>query len=499
MFIYAGEDLLQCLLDIFNTMIINNSFDSAWYRSAFTMLPKTGDSSKPSNWRPIAVLKITYKIFAMLLLNRLAPFLEHEQPADQLGFRRGLGIDDAMVVLENVCGKCLAWESDIWFASLDLQKAFDRIEHDSLFQALQAQGVPDTYLQVLRRLYAGQSGIVRGSNCVFDITRGVKQGDVLSPMLFNSGLEPAMRNWKQSLKSHGLHVGAVDRLTNIRYADDLLLFAKSWKELVEMLELLVVELNRVGLQLNTSKTKLFTTSYLQHPLYIDGCGDLLAVLWGEEKHKYLGRTISGHLKRRGLVELQHRIQIGWMTFHKYKCILTNKHIALKLRLQLFDAVVSPTILFGLATLPLTKSDYHTVDKLQRKMLRLIVGWIRHDGEDWSDTMSRMNRRIAFAMTIWECKPWSWQIFSKQFRVATKIFDQQNSWAAATSTWTPTNEWQQNFSTEPKRRQGRPSKRWDDNLEKFAMNYFRMSWGTAARIRPEWQFFEQVYVQFCSSM
>jgi len=153
MFIYAGEDLLQCPLDIFNTVIINNSFDSAWYRSAFTMLPKTGDSSKPSNWRPIAVLKITYKIFAMLLLNRLAPFLEHEQPADQLGFRRGLGIDDAMVVLENVCGKCLAWESDIWFASLDLQKAFDRIEHDSLFQALQAQGVPDTYLQVLRRLY----------------------------------------------------------------------------------------------------------------------------------------------------------------------------------------------------------------------------------------------------------------------------------------------------------------------------------------------------------
>ena len=133
-----------------------------------------------------------------------------------------------------------------------------------------------------------------------------------------------------------------------------------------------------------------------------------------------------------------------MTFHKYKYILTNKHIAFKLRLQLFDAVVSPTILFGLATLPLTKSDHHTVDKLQRKMFRLIVGWIRHDGEDWSDTMSRMNRKIAFAMTIWECKPWSWQIFSKQFRVATKIFDQQNSWAAATSTWTPSNEWQQIF-------------------------------------------------------
>ena len=68
-----------------------------------------------------------------------------------------------MVVLENVCGKSLAWESEMWFASLDLQKTFDRIEHESLFQALQAQGIPDTYLQVFRRrLYANQSGNVGG-------------------------------------------------------------------------------------------------------------------------------------------------------------------------------------------------------------------------------------------------------------------------------------------------------------------------------------------------
>ena len=106
-----------------------------------------------------------------------------------------------------------------------------------------------------------------------------------------------------------------------------------------MLELLVVELSRAGLQLNTSKTKLFTTSYLEHPLYIDGCDDFLAVLWGEDKHRYLGRTICGDLKRRGLVELQHRFQIGWMNFHKHKYILTNKHIAL------------------------TKSEYQLVDKL----------------------------------------------------------------------------------------------------------------------------------------
>ena len=54
---------------------------------------------------------------------------------------------------------------------------------------------------------------------------------------------------------------------------------------------------------------------------------------------------------------------------------------------------------------------------------------------------------------------------KAVPIATKIFNSRNSWAAATSEWNPTSEWQQNLSFEPKRRQGRPSKQWDDNLKK----------------------------------
>lgn len=89
-----------------------------------------------------------------------------------------------------------------------------------------------------------------------------------------------------------VYTSAVARLTNIYYTDVFLLFAKSWRELVKMLgEKIVgcgvVELSRVGLHLNTSETKLFTIAYLEHPLYIDGCGDLLAVLWGGKSTNFL--------------------------------------------------------------------------------------------------------------------------------------------------------------------------------------------------------------------
>ena len=65
---------------------------------------------------------------------------------DQVGFRRGTGIDHALAVFETVCGKSIEWNSEIWFASLDLTKAFDRVEHSQLFQALREQHVPQPYI-----------------------------------------------------------------------------------------------------------------------------------------------------------------------------------------------------------------------------------------------------------------------------------------------------------------------------------------------------------------
>ena len=73
----------------------------------------------------------------------------------------------------------------------------------------------------------------------------MKQGDVLSPSLFNAGLEHAFRNWKAKLRSQGLHVGLPERLTNVRYADDIVLYAKTSDELVFMMDSLIQELGKI--------------------------------------------------------------------------------------------------------------------------------------------------------------------------------------------------------------------------------------------------------------
>ena len=162
-------------------------------------------------------------------------------------------------------------------------------DHTALFRSLRRQMDHD-YVALLELLYKTQHGNV-GTHC-FPITRGVRQGDVLSPVLFNVVLECAMAKWKTKLRSHGfcLHPdNEHDRLTNIRYADDILLFGKSLEEVVSMVELLAEVLREFGLDLNTSKTKILSTEDNNDaPVYcITECGTI-EVLATTSKYKYLG-------------------------------------------------------------------------------------------------------------------------------------------------------------------------------------------------------------------
>ena len=186
-------------------------------------------------------------------------------------------------------------------------------------------------------------------------------------LLFNAGLEEAVRSWKNRLVIGGINIGHVERLTNIRFADDLMLHSKAESELVYMLETLSQELRNVGLQLNPQKTKILTTKKLTSPTFLDVDGDMISVLHGKEGHHYLGRVLCGNLRNRSAVECSHRIRVAWSKFHSHRHTLLNKHVSLKNRLRLFQAVVSLAALSGLSTLPLFEKQLANLDVVQRRI------------------------------------------------------------------------------------------------------------------------------------
>ena len=433
----ASDRFKLKLLDVFNHILSNGIIQADWHTTLFSMLPKSGNLDDPANWRPIAILPIFYKIFSRLLYHRLRLFLEPEQSDDQYGFRRNKRIEDVFCVLENVIGKGIEFGVPIWMVSLDMRKAFDRIEFVPLFHALREQGVPESHIALLTSLYTNQVGSVNGSQ-YFKINRGVKQGDVISAMLFNAGLECAFRRWKIRLHDHGILLASdIERLSNLRYADDMMIFAKSAEELVQMMEWLVEELSFIGLELNTSKTKVLCTLNNVED-FLDIGGNFVEVLSGNKCHKYLGRHLSGDLKNRGIVECKHRIQVAWYNFHKHQKVLTNGNISMKLRLKLFEATVTPCLLFGMSVLPIYQSMMDKIDATRRKMLRKIVGWVRVDDEDWSITMSRMSERVKRALV--HCpnsRDWSTRIFLMQWQYACRVRSlPRNSWVSLACRWRP---------------------------------------------------------------
>ena len=95
--------------------------------------------------------------------------------------------------------------------------------------------------------------------------------------------------------------------------------------------------------------------------------------------------------------LQYRLRCAWGKFHEFKRALTDKHVDVKLRLRLFDAVVTPCALYGLTAAPLTTKDEQQLATAQRKMLRLIVGYVKGPDDSWADMYRRLRSKLASAL------------------------------------------------------------------------------------------------------
>ena len=133
--------------------------------------------------------------------------------------------------------KARQFQKNIYFCFVDYAKAFDCVDHNKLWKILQVMGIPDLLTWFLRNLYAGQEATVRtghGTTDWFQIGKGVLQGCILSPCLFNIYAEYIMRNAGLEEAQAGIKI-AWRNINNLRYADDTTLMPESEEELKNLL------------------------------------------------------------------------------------------------------------------------------------------------------------------------------------------------------------------------------------------------------------------------
>ena len=152
--------------------------------------------------------------------------------------------------------KATEFQKNIYFCFIDYAKAFDCVDHNKLWKILKEMGIPDHLTCLLRNLYAGQEATVRtghGTTDWFQIGKGVCQGCILSPCLFNIMRNAGLEETQAGIKIAGKNI------KNLRYANDTTLMAESEEELKSLLMKVKEESEKVGLKLNIQKTKVMAS------------------------------------------------------------------------------------------------------------------------------------------------------------------------------------------------------------------------------------------------
>ena len=155
----------------------------------------------------------------------------------------------------------MLWQKNIYFCFIAYAKAFDCVDHNKLWKILKEMEIPDHLICLLRNLCAGQEATVRtghGTTDCFQIEKGVRQGFILSPCLFNFYAEYIMRNTGLEEAQAGIKI-AGSNINNLRYADDTTLMAESEEELKSLLMKVKEESEKVGLKLNIQKMKIMAS------------------------------------------------------------------------------------------------------------------------------------------------------------------------------------------------------------------------------------------------
>src|SRR5574337_1026910 len=260
-----------------------------------------------------------------------------ELPDVQAGFRKGRGTRDQIANIRRIIKKAREFQKNIYFCFIDYAKAFDCVDHNKLWEILKEMGIPDHLTCFLRNLYAGQEAIVRtghGTTDWFQIGKGVRQGCMLSPCLFNFYAEYIMRNAGVDEAHAGIKI-AGRNINNLRYADDTTLLAESEEELKSLLMKMKEESEKVGLKLNIQNTKIMAsdpiTSWEIDGETVETVADF--IYWGPQITEDCDCSY----------EIKRHLLLGRKVMTKLYSIFKSRDIILPTKVRLVKAMVFPVV------------------------------------------------------------------------------------------------------------------------------------------------------------
>ncbi len=461
---YGGDLLRHKLLANFNQILQSQQIPLDWKKSEIILIFKKGDRHQIENYRPITISSTLAKIFSKLLVTRLNPILNFQQPREQAGFRKSFCTIDHLHTINQIIEKGLEYQIEVHLAFIDFSKAFDSINHDYLFSALKNQGLSMKLINLIKNLYTDLETriITDQTGDYFKINRGVKQGDPLSPLLFNCLLEEIFKNL--NWENRGINING-EYLNNLRFADDVIIITTNPFELTNLIRELNEAAKKAGLSININKTKILSTN---PNLEINIDNSKIEIV---DEVVYLGQLIS--LKNKTEKEVNRRISLAWKKYWSLKHILKGPFSYYQ-KSQIFNSCIIPVISYGSQSWAMTNKEINRLNVTQNSMERSMLGIKLKDKINLKIIKNKFKFNNNIIRVIKRLK-WKWAGHISRMK--------DNRWTYRSTFW---------FLAQNKRKKGKQKKRWRDDIGNFIKyNLFHR----IAIDRVEWDRLQEAYAHF----
>ena len=358
MLIAAPYDTQNEISKIFNMILTSGIYPKEWGRAYISPLYKKGAKDVANNYRPIAISSCIGKLFNAILNSRLVTFMEEKGFLHdyQNGFKKKARTTDNIFILSTIIDKYRAEKKQVFANYIDLKGAYDCVDRTLLVEMLHEAEMGSSFIKMIESMYAQVEYTIKIGGLrshFFKTGKGLKQGDTLSPMLFNFYIHKLVAKLGDHKDNPTLGDETIQCLL---FADDIILLSLSEKGLKEKMINTKHFMHEIGMTISQAKSKVVvynqTKKREKHPWIIEDI-----IIEETDSYSYLGLDITS--KGRSCVQNTSLISKGRRAM--YSLLNLAKELPVKLAIKLFTQLIQPILLYGAEIW----ISYPQINRLQR--------------------------------------------------------------------------------------------------------------------------------------